>query len=142
LIVEMKAVVGMSDGVDAFVQRQPLRAGTGRGGEETIWVVSGKNRILCEGMQDVREHQFLMLLLMIEADFDERADVAKLGFVRLAEELYDGRNDICSIGRDLLGARPRDVATAMPRMTRTGADIIGIEQDREVGMEGLMVRTM
>src|SRR5262245_26510067 len=93
-------------------------------------------------MQDVREHQFLMLLLMIEADFDERAYVAKLGLTGLAEEFYAGRIDICSIGRDLLGARPRDVAAAMAGMARTGADVVGIEQECEVGMEGPVARTM
>src|SRR3954451_17874503 len=58
LVVEMRAVVDMADVMDAFVQRQPVLAGAGRGRETPIRVVGRRDRVLREGINDVGEYQF------------------------------------------------------------------------------------
>ena len=108
LIVEMKTVVGMTDGVDALVERQPILAGRRRGREAPVRIIGRRDRVLREGVQDVGEHQFLMLLLVIEADLDQRRELAQLVLAGVAEEFHDGGVDMPAIGADLIGARTGD----------------------------------
>ncbi len=142
LVVEMEAVVDMADGVDAFVQRQPVLGRARRGRETPVRIIGRIDRVLRKGVQDVGVHQFLMLLLVVQPDLDQRRDGPKLVFASLAEEFCDRRIDISTIGANLIGARPGDVAAVIPGMARTGADVIGIEQEREIGVEGLVVRAV
>src|SRR5215213_8226916 len=44
-IVEMKAVVAVSDGVDALVERDPVVAGSGRSRKGPRRIVGGRNRV-------------------------------------------------------------------------------------------------
>ena len=67
-VVEMKAVIGVPDAMDALIERDPFVAGAGQSGKFPGRIVSRQNRVLREGVQDVGQHQFLMLLLMVEAD--------------------------------------------------------------------------
>lgn len=142
LVVEMETVVDMADGVDALVQRQPILAAAGGSRKVPVRIVGRRDRILREGMQDVGEHQFLMLLLVVEPDLDQRRDLAKLVRAGLAEEFADGRIDVFAIGADLIGARSGDVAAMIAGMSRAGADVIGIEQEREIGVEGPVARSV
>src|SRR5438477_13216517 len=87
-IVEAIAISLMADGVNAFgqVHKAVLR----------IWlrwlpvgVIGRIGRVLREGMQDVREHQFLMLLLVIEPNREDAEDRRQGGGARLADEPLD-----------------------------------------------------
>ena len=104
LVVEMKAVVGMADGVDALVERDPVIAAARRGGKLPGRIVGRRNRILREGVQDVGQHQFLMLLLVIEADLDQRREAGEGVLVGGLEEFHDGRVDMAAIGGDFVRA--------------------------------------
>ena len=69
----------MSDGVDALVERDPFVAASGcEAGKAPRRIVGRRYRILREGVQDVGQHQFLMLLLVIEADFHQRRELASV----------------------------------------------------------------
>src|SRR6266436_581653 len=83
-----------------------------------------------------------MLLLVVEADLDQRRDGSELVLAGLAEEFCDRCIDISTIGADLIGAGTGDIAAVIPGMTRAGADVIGIEQECEIGVEGLVARTV
>ena len=82
-------------------------------------------------MQDIGEHQLLMLLLVIESDFQNTEDFAKCGRACLADQPLNRRIDMRAILADLIGIRPRDHPALRPRVTRAGRDIIGIEQEGE-----------
>ena len=93
-------------------------------------------------MQDIGEHQFLMLLLVIEPDLDQRRQLLQRGFVGGLEEFDHRRIDMAAIGGDLVGARAGQMAALVAGVPRAGADIVGIEQKGVVGMERLVARTM
>ena len=88
-----------------------------------------------ERVQNIRQHQFLMLLFMIEAGFDQRHELRQHFVVRVVEEFNDRGIDVPAIGGDLLGTRPRDVAALGAGISRAGADVIGVEQEGVIGME-------
>src|SRR3981189_468256 len=48
LIVEMEAVVGVTDGMDALVERDPFLTGPARGGEAPRLIIGRWNRVLRE----------------------------------------------------------------------------------------------
>ena len=83
-----------------------------------IGLVSGCDRILREGMQDVGEQQFLMLLLVMEADLEDAHDVRQLRALGGGDQALDRRIDMRAVGRDLLAVRPRDQAAPGPRVAR------------------------
>ena len=86
---------------------------------------------LREGVQDVGEHQFLMLLLVMQADLEDAAPIFEPSVRRVSiEQPLDRRVDMGAVGGRLVDIRPRDQAALRPRMARAGRDIIGVEQDR------------
>ncbi len=83
-------------------------------------------------MQNVGEHQLLMLLLVMKAKFDKRRDVTDSRGRRVGQQTQYARLDMGAIARHFRGVRPRHQPAVRARMTRTGADVIGIEQKCEV----------
>src|SRR6185437_16501267 len=128
LIVEVKTVIRVPDGVDAFVQRHPRVAAAARDWETPLPIVSGRDRVVRERVQDVRQHQFLMLLLMVEPDLDQRGDFLQRGLARRLEESDDGSIDMTSVGGDVFDARPGQKTAGVAGVPRAGTDIIGIEE--------------
>ena len=55
-------------------------------------------------VQDVGQHQFLMLLLMVEADFHQRCDRRQGVCIGLVKELHHGGVDMPAVGGDFVGA--------------------------------------
>ena len=113
-IVEMKTVVAVPDRVNALVERDPFFAGASllvaaavRGGEGPCRIVGRRNRVLRKGVQDVGEHQFLMLLLVVEPDLDQRHQPCERRFVSGLEEFHDRGVDMPAIGGDFDGAEGR-----------------------------------
>ena len=93
-------------------------------------------------MQDIGEQQFLMLLLMMEADLEHARKLGKGALGHHADQLLHCRIDMRAIVGDALRIRARDQTALRPRVTRAGGDIIGIEQKREVIIEGHVIRHM
>ena len=137
-IVEMETVVGMPDGVDALVEGDPFLSRALRRREAPRRIVGRRDRVLRKGVQDVGQHQFLMLLLVVEADLDQRRQLGEALLAGGLEELDHGGIDMPAIGGDFVGARAGEVAALVAGVPGTGADIIGIEQKRVVGVEGLV----
>ena len=107
----------------------------GRGGEAPRRIVGRRDRVLRKGVQDVGQHQFLMLLLVIEADLDQRHQLGEGVLAGGLEEFHHGGIDMPAIGGDFVGARAGQMAALVAGMPRAGADIIGIEQEGVVGVE-------
>jgi hypothetical protein len=93
-------------------------------------------------MQDIGQHQFLMLLFVIEADLDQRRQPGQLLGAGAAEELHHRRIDMLAIGRHLIGSGAGEVAALRPRVARPGADIIGIEQIGIIRIERPIARAV
>ncbi len=93
-------------------------------------------------MQDVGQHQFLMLLLVVQTDFHQRRDLRELVLARFVKEFHDRRVDMQPVSGDLVGAWPGQVAALVAGVARTGADIVGIEQVRVIRVERLVARAM
>src|ERR1700681_743151 len=83
-----------------------------------------------------------MLLLVVEADLDQWRDRGELVLFGLVKKLLCRSIHMPAVGRDFIGAGPSQVAALMTGMAGAGADIIGIEQERIVGMKGLVSRAV
>ena len=75
-------------------------------------IVGWSARVLREGVQDIGQHQFLMLLLVIEADLEDAEHLARArSSSQFIEQLLDRGVDMRAIGGDLVRAgrvtRPR-----------------------------------
>ena len=78
-------------------------------------------------MKDVGQHQFLMLLLVVEADFQKRKHGCERRLIGGVEQVDHRGIDVASISLDLLGSRTRQQATLMTGMARARADVRGVE---------------
>src|ERR1700692_2059154 len=79
-----------------------------------------------------------MLLFVIETDFHQRCDGGQYVLAGLVKELDHGSVDMPAVGRDFIGARPGQMAALVPGVPGASADIVGIEQEGIVGVEGLV----
>ncbi len=70
LIVEVECLARVSDGVDTLGQCGPFCVCPGCGGKRPCGIIGWWDRVLGESVEDIRQHQFLMLLFVIEADLD------------------------------------------------------------------------
>ena len=141
-VVEMKAVVGVANAMNAFLQFEPFLAITVRSRKRPRRIIGRRNRVLRKGMQDVGEHQFLVLLLVIEPDLHQRRQLAERVFARALEEFHHRRIDVAAIGGDFVGRGPGQMAALVAGVPGAGADIIGIEEIGVVGMKRRIIRTM
>src|ERR1700730_9971808 len=99
LVIKTETLCRKADGVnfsrpfDEFVRRSLYRASLPRA------IISRRNRIFCKGVQDVGEQKLLMLLLVVQSDFEDPAYVGKLGAARHCEQMLDRLIDMPAIGR-------------------------------------------
>jgi hypothetical protein len=89
-------------------------------------------RILGEGGEHIGQHQFLVLLLVVEAELDQ----AKRRRRKIGKGSEQGLVDRGAIGPDLVEARAAQHAPARPRMPLALAVVIGVEQIGVAFVEG------
>ncbi len=118
------------------------RAGIGGGrlGRQAIDRIAGHLR---EQVQNVHQDQFLMLLLMRQAEIDQGGDVGPLGQGPLQQGGHGGVH-MAAIGPHLAERRAGDQAAGRPRAAGADSLVIGVEQEAEalvehpvIGIEGL-----
>ena len=137
LVVEAEALAVVADRRECRRRVDERRAAPPRPPRSAlpVRVVGRRGRVLREGVQDVGEHQFLMLLLVMEPDLEDRQDRGQRGVVRVVDQRRNRRVDMRAVGRDFARVRPRDQAALRPRMARAGGDVVGVEQEREALVE-------
>ena len=97
-------------------------------------------RVLRKGVQDVGEHQLLMLLLVMQPDLDNRNDFFQRRLVCAVQKLADRGIDMSAIGGHLLDTRTGNQSALRPRMPGACRNIIGVEQEAEALVEFAVVR--
>ena len=100
-----------------------------------VRVIDRIGRVLREGVQDVGEQQFLVLLLVMQADLQDREHAPGIGRRHLVDQPLDRRIDMGAIAGDVGGVRPRDQPALRARVARAGGDVIGVEQERKALVE-------
>src|SRR5215212_1717091 len=102
-VVEMKAIIGVPNRMNALVERDPAVTSSRWSRRFPGGIVSRWDWVLRERVKNIGQHQFLMLLLVVEPDFDQRLKPVELICARLAEEFHHGGIDMPSVCRDLVG---------------------------------------
>ncbi len=103
-------------------------------------VIDRIGRILREGVQDVGEQQFLVLLLVMQADLQDREHAHGIGHRHLGDQPFDRGIDVSAIAGDVGGIRPRDQPALRAGVARTGGNVIGVEQKRKAFVEDFVAR--
>src|SRR5436309_14657009 len=85
-------------------------------------------RILREHVLDIRDEQFLMLLLMMNAENQNGFNVVEKFFVSIRKEVVNVRIDRRAIALRFPDCRPRDLAAQVASVHITGGVIVGIEK--------------
>jgi hypothetical protein len=86
-------------------------------------------------VENVREQQLLMLLLVVQSDLDDREDAFRCLGWHLPNQSFDGGIDMRPVGCNFRTVRARDQAPLRPRVTRTGGDIVRVEKKRKPFVE-------
>ena len=90
-----------------------------------------------ERMQNVGEQQFLVLLLVIETDLDDRD---QRSIFRRLDQRGHGGIDVRAVFGNFGGVGPGDQPALRARLPRPHCDVIGIEEIGEPLVERLVVR--
>jgi hypothetical protein len=109
------------------IAARPLR----RARRPPLCVIDGVRRVLRKGVQNIGQQQFLMLLLVMQADLDDLEYAPGICGRRLRDKTLDGAIHVRTIGCHIIAIRPCDQSALRTRMARTCRDIIRVEQKRE-----------
>ncbi len=80
-------------------------------------------------MQDIGQDQFLMLLLMVDAEFNQRPNRPISRALGSSEQIAHRRIDKGSVGKNLGQARPRQQPALRPRMAGANSFIVRVEEE-------------
>ena len=94
--------------------------------------VSGAQRIARQEMLQVGQEQLLVLLLVMEAELDQRRDVRMSAACQQVRHAFI---DMIAIGANLLERRARQQATVRPPVPIADRLVVGIKEIAEPGIE-------
>jgi hypothetical protein len=86
-------------------------------------------------VQDIGEKQFLMLLLVMQADLEDAGHLGPVRILRDRKQPLDRFIDVGTEGRHVVAIRPREQPPSRTRMARAGRNIIRVEEIREALVE-------
>ena len=134
-VVEAEALAFMTDRMNARGNINETARALRRARRLPFGVIDRVGRVLREGMQDVGEQQFLVLLLVMQADLQNREYALRVRRRHLLDQPLDRRIDMGAIAGDVLAVRPGDQAALGAGVARPSGDIIGVEQERKTLIE-------
>ncbi|MCY1362233.1 hypothetical protein D9M69_489380 [compost metagenome] len=138
LAVKGKALAAMADLDHAAVEADPVGR-RARVGDHRLGQLRRKGRpqrILREQVQDVGQQQFLVLLLMLQAERDQRSLRVGLG---AAKQRHHRLVHGLAVGQHLVQRRARQQSALRARMARADCFVIGVEQVAVVRVHRLIV---
>ncbi len=124
LVVEGKAVAGMADLDQAALEVDPAHRRIALDRWGTRWRIGRLQRIERQHVLGIHQDQLLMLLLVIEAELEQRMPIAAVPL----DQVDRGLGDMATIGQDLLDAGTRDHAALRARMARPDGLVVGVEE--------------
>src|SRR5713101_5233551 len=130
----------MSNPVQPFRKGHPFRWRDARAARGYAGHIGRVERIAGEHMFDVRNHEFLMLLFMMQAQCKDGRDLCQLSLIELLQQVEDVLIDIAAVPVGLLDGGPGDqtaIGSAVPFSQRI---VVGIKQVRILWMKGLVTR--
>src|SRR5438874_12001409 len=89
LIVKGKPIPLMPDPMETFGEGDPFQWGDARSTAESTCWIDRVERIAGEHMFEVRDHQFLVLLLVMQANRNDGRQRCQLPLIDLHEQLQD-----------------------------------------------------
>ena len=102
--------------------------------------VPGVGRVLRverQRMLDVGQQQFLVLLLMVQAQVDELRQFRALGIPGPGNDVKHARIDLRPVGQHFIERRAADQAPLRARILVAHAVVVAVEQDAKTGVKGL-----
>jgi hypothetical protein len=128
LVVVAKAVAVVADFVEPFLERDPRQLGRiGRHVRRQV-AVGGPQRVDGEDVLDVRHEQFLMLLLVVQADLDQRTERRHELGVGRRQQLLHVVVHVGAVVVHLLHRGARDVAALVAAVALARLDVVRVEQ--------------
>src|SRR6266702_8869746 len=130
----------MSNPVQPFRKGYPFQRVDARGARGYAGHIGRVERIAGEHMFDVRNHQFLMLLFMLQTQYKDGRNCCQLSLIELFQQVKDVLIDIAAVPVGLLDGGPGDqtaIGSAVPFSQRV---VVGIKQVRILWMKGLVTR--
>src|SRR5437762_3019901 len=88
----------------------------------------------------IGNHQFLMLLFMVQAKHNDRRKFRKLSLIYLVEEVKNSLINIATIQVCLLNSRSRKQASYGPSMASAKRVVIGVKEVPILWMKGCVPR--
>ena len=147
-VVEAEAVALVANGMNAgrHIDIDAARANTSwnlrSAGRLPVRVISRIGRVLREGVQDVGDQQFLVLLFVMQADLENLEYARRVRRRHGLDQPLDRLVDMGTIAGDILAVRAGDQAALRARMARAGGDVIGVEQEGKTFVENRVGRVV
>ena len=93
LVIEMKVAARVTDGDGSARKCTPLQRRAGTCGSGNVFTIGRRERIQGQEIFDVHQEQLLMLLFMMQTEFDSRAQ----GLIGVFDDLRHARIDVGAI---------------------------------------------
>ena len=133
LVVETEVLAARADLADAAVERDEMQRRRGVVRIVTPRPVRGQQGIAREEVLDVREHQLLVLLLVIHPERGDREQTFVLG--PHAEQLLHVLVDVLAILQHFSDGRARQQSALRPLVHAADGLIVGVEEVFEIRMK-------
>jgi len=117
LIVKGEPISLMPNPAEPFGEGHPFQGGDARGARGYAGHIGRVERIAGEHMLDVRDHQFLMLLFMMQTQCKDGRDRCQLSLIDLLQQIKNVLIDIAAVLVGLLDGGPGDqtaIGSAVP----------------------------
>ena len=130
----------MADGAYAALELDPAgRAGAHAGFDGLALMIGGSQRIGGEKGEDVGQEQLLVLLLVVDADLDQPADLGAVAGA-LGKQLIERLVHVRAVSDDALCGRSREQPAVGARLPGAERFVIGIETIIEGRIEFAVAR--
>src|SRR5579883_2370165 len=103
-------------------------------------LIARQQRVDPKDVLDIHQDQFLMLLLVVKAELDERRGGLPLRRVGALDEPRHRGADMVAIGGNRIEGRPRQQPALRPRVAGSDRLVIGVEQIRKGRVKRLVIR--
>src|SRR5260221_9086504 len=137
-VVETEFLAGVPDFAQTFFESNPARLACADLRQRPLLLVGRLQRIAREQMLRIREDELLVLLLVMQAQFDQGAGLC--GKAVGGEQAEQGLVHMTAIREHFFETRARQEAPLRPRVAIADAVVVGVEQDPVLRRESSVTR--